>query len=124
MPYDNNNIFAKIIRGEIPCRLVYKDDKVIAFEDVNPAAKTHVLVLPIGDYKSLDDFTLNAPVSEVGNFFRKVRDIGESLGLNKTGYRIIANHGKDASQTVPHFHVHILGGESLGGLIEKDKHIR
>ncbi len=113
MEYDDNNIFAKIIRGEIPCRQVYKDNKVIAFEDINPSAKIHVLVLPIGKYISLSDFAQYATSEEVAYFFNKVREIASKLGLEKTGYRILANHGSDAGQMIPHFHVHILGGEKL-----------
>lgn len=119
--YDPNNIFAKIIRKEIPCAEVYRDDKVVAFNDIHPAAATHILVLPIGPYQSMDDFVVQASAEDVAYFFKKIRDIAHELGLHTSGYRIIANHGKNASQTVPHFHVHLLGGEPLGGLLAKDK---
>lgn len=118
--YDKENIFAKIIRKEIPCKLVYEDDEVIAFHDAHPAAPVHVLVLPKGEYISFDDFSVVADSEIVGNFFSKIRNIACDLGVDKTGYRIITNHGADASQTVLHFHVHILGGRKLGGLLRED----
>ncbi len=119
--YDQNNVFAKIIRKEIPCQQVYEDEGVFAFHDANPAAPVHVLVLPKGEYISFDDFTLNAGAEAVGNFFATVRKIAHSFGVEKTGYRLVMNHGADASQTVHHFHVHILGGRSLGGLLTEDR---
>lgn len=115
--YDKQNIFARIIRGELPCKKVYEDEQVLAFEDVMPAAAVHVLVVPKKEYSSLDDFTQNSRPEDIGRFFQTVRNIADLLGVSSTGYRIIANHGKDASQTVAHFHVHILGGEKLGGLL-------
>lgn len=120
MAYDTDNIFAKIIRGEIPCNEVYQDDNVLAFHDVSPAAAVHVLVVPKGTYVSFDDFATNAGSDAVANFFVKIREIAQDLGLGADGYRLITNHGKNASQSVPHFHVHILGGQSLGGLIPGD----
>ncbi len=124
MPYDNTNIFAKIIRKEIPCNEIYRDNKVLAFHDIQPAAKVHILVLPIAAYQSFDDFSINAPSGEVAYFFQKIRDIAHQFDVHESGYRLIMNHGKDASQTVAHFHVHILGGEILGGLVEKDRLVR
>ncbi len=118
--YDKNNIFAKIIRGEIPCKEVYRDEQVLAFHDISAAAPVHVLVLPIGEYISFDDFTSKASAETIGNFFAKIRQIAHDLGVNTTGYRLIMNHGADASQSVPHFHVHILGGAKLGGLLPGD----
>lgn len=120
--YDKNNIFAKIIRGELPCKKVYEDDKVIAIEDRFPAAPVHILVIPKGEYKSFHDFSITAEASEVAYFFKKVRDIAQDLGLVESGYRIIANHGADASQTVPHFHMHILGKRKLGALVTGDSY--
>ncbi len=114
--YDNNNIFAKIISGEIPCKEVYQDEKILAFEDVAPAAPTHVLVVPKGEYISFDDFMQNANAEQIAGFFAKTRQIASDLGLVADGYRIVMNHGKNGNQTVPHFHVHILGGKQLGGL--------
>jgi histidine triad (HIT) family protein len=115
--YDKNNIFAKIIRGEIPCDEVYSDENVIAFKDVSPAAPVHVLVLPKGEYVSFDDFVATAGSDSVGHFFSTVQQIAAQLGVVESGYRLITNHGVDASQTVMHFHVHILAGKPLGGLL-------
>jgi histidine triad (HIT) family protein len=120
--YDKNNIFARIIRGEIPTDKVFEDEKVIAIKDLHPAAPTHVLVLPKGEYRSFDDFVIGAPEPDVSNFFKKVREIANNLNLGQSGYRLIANHGSDASQTVPHFHVHILGKKRLGALVTGDTH--
>ena len=120
MAYDVDNIFAKIIRKEIPSNIVYEDDAVIAFHDVSPAAPVHVLVVPKMEVMSFDDFA-SGNGADVGAFFEKVQHIaGAILGLQESGYRLITNHGKDASQTVPHFHVHILGGKALGGLLQGD----
>lgn len=124
MAYDTNNIFAKIIRGEIPSKKAYEDDAVLAFYDVAPAAPVHVLVVPKGEYVSFDDFTAKAPADVVSGFFKSVQKIAASLGLPAGGYRLITNHGADASQSVPHFHVHIIGGRPLGGLLPGDAHAR
>ncbi|MAS86956.1 MAG: histidine triad nucleotide-binding protein [Micavibrio sp.] len=118
--YNQDNIFHKIINGHIDCDKVYEDEHVIAFNDIQPAAPVHVLVLPKGEYCSLDDFANDAPADVVAHFFKKVRDIANDLGLSEEGYRVIANHGANASQTVHHFHMHILGGRLLGGLIAGD----
>jgi diadenosine tetraphosphate (Ap4A) HIT family hydrolase len=117
MPYDAQNIFAKILRGEIPCKKVYEDDFALAFEDIQPAAPVHVLVIPKGDYASFDDFAARAPAEAMKEFFAAVQKIAAQLGLPENGYRLITNHGPDASQSVPHFHVHILGGRPLGHLL-------
>lgn len=118
--YDPSNIFAKILRGEIPSKKVYEDENVLAFEDISPAAPVHVLVLPKGEYISFDDFVSKAPTETVGAFFLTIKAIANKLGLQEGGYRIIMNHGKNASQSVPHFHAHILGGRPLGGLLPGD----
>lgn len=118
--YDDNNIFAKIIRGEIDGDKVYEDEKVLAIKDLYPAAPVHILVLPKGRYISFDDFVLSATGEEVAGFYRRVREIAAEQGVVETGYRLIANHGDNASQTIPHFHVHILGGRALGGLVPND----
>jgi histidine triad (HIT) family protein len=118
--YDPQNIFAKIIRGEIPCSKVYEDSKILAFNDISKAAPSHILVIPKGEYISFADFAANAEAQEIVSFFKKVSEIAASLGLDKTGYRLITNNGSDASQTVAHFHIHILGGKKLGGLIAGD----
>jgi diadenosine tetraphosphate (Ap4A) HIT family hydrolase len=118
--YDPNNIFAKILEGKVPCNKVYEDDFVLAFHDVSPAAPVHVLVIPKGNYISFADFTVHAGEFGIANFFATVGRIANELGLAETGYRLITNHGRNASQSVPHFHVHILGGTPLGGLLAGD----
>lgn len=121
MSYDTDNIFAKILRGEIPNEPVYEDEAVMAFRDIAPAAPTHVLVIPKGEYVSFDDFAQKAGMGAVAGFFAKVQHVAsEVLGLGENGYRLITNHGPEANQTVPHFHVHILGGKPLGGLLPDD----
>ena len=117
MSYDDTNIFAKILRGEIPNDTVYEDDAVLAFRDIAPQAPVHVLVIPKGAYVSLDDFTQNASAEEVGRFFKTVGEIAGSLGLVEDGFRTIANTGVDGGQEVPHFHVHLCGGRRLGRMI-------
>ncbi|MBN66840.1 MAG: histidine triad nucleotide-binding protein [Rickettsiales bacterium] len=124
MSYDSDNIFAKIIRGDIPCDKVYEDESVLAFNDISPAAPTHILVIPKSSYMSFDDFARQAGAEEVSNFFTTVQTIADKAGLSGSGYRLITNHGSDASQSVPHFHVHILGGKPLGGLIPGDESAR
>ncbi len=119
MEYDPNNIFAKILRGEIPCRKIYEDEHALAFEDIAPAAPVHVLVVPKGEFVSFDDFTAHAPASLQLGFFSAMRKVAQQLHLPQNGYRIIGNHGADAGQLVPHFHMHILGGKPLGGLLAK-----
>ncbi len=120
--YDINNIFAKIIRGEIPCNKIYEDDEVIAFHDLHPSAPIHILVIPKREYISFDDFTLKADEHEIANFFKVVRKIAHDFNLNKSGYRLITNHGSDAEQTIAHFHIHILGKTKLGGLVSSDSY--
>ena len=117
MSYDDNNIFARILRGEIPNDTVYEDDAVLAFRDISPQAPVHVLVIPKGAYASLDDFPRDASAEEVGNFFKTVGEIARSLGLDQDGFRTIANTGVNGGQEVPHFHVHICGGRRLGRMI-------
>lgn len=124
MSYDKNNIFAKIIRGELSCNKVYEDEQVLAFNDINPAAKQHILVIPKGEYRSFDDFILYASNELIANFFKIVKQIATEHNMVDSGYRLITNHGKDAAQTVDHFHIHLLAGESLGGLLAGDRHVR
>lgn len=112
--YDENNIFAKILRDESPYEKVYNDDNVLAFYDKYPDAPVHILVVPKGQYISYDDFIANAKSEEIISFFKSVREIAHKYDLQETGYRLVTNHGKDAEQVVPHFHVHILGGKRLG----------
>jgi diadenosine tetraphosphate (Ap4A) HIT family hydrolase len=120
MAYDRENIFARILRKEIPCTPVYEDEFALAFPDISPAAPTHVLVIPKGEFCSFDDFMLNAQPAMVQGFFAAVQRLAAQLGVDQTGYRIISNHGAHASQTVPHFHIHLLGGRALGGLLPGD----
>jgi histidine triad (HIT) family protein len=119
MAYDRNNVFARILRGEIPCRKVYEDQHVLAFHDINPQSPVHILVIPKGEYVSLDDFSANASDAELAAFLRAVGAVAREQGLAAPGYRILANHGRDAHQEVPHFHVHIFGGRPLGRMISK-----
>jgi len=120
-PYDHENIFAKILRGEIPARKVYEDAHALAFHDINPQAPVHVLVIPKGPYVSLDDFLAEAPDELVTGFFRAVGQVARALGLAEseggTGFRALANAGRDAGQEVPHLHVHLFGGKPLGPML-------
>lgn len=116
MIYDQNNVFAKIIRGEIPSKKVYEDEKVLAFYDISKAAPTHVLVIPKGEYVNLTDFAAKAKAEEVSYFFKKVCEIAKLLGVDESGFRLIANSGANANQTVLHFHVHILAGKKMTSL--------
>ena len=119
MTYDSENIFAKILRGEIPCNKVYEDDHALAFHDINPQAPTHVLVIPKGAYVSNADFTANASDVEIAGFLRAVGQVARELGLEAPGYRILANHGADSGQEVPHYHVHVFGGRPLGPMLKQ-----
>ena len=114
--YDTNNIFAKILRKEIPCELVYEDDRVLFFNDVNPQAKIHILAIPKMDVVDFNDFILRSDKESIKYFFSKIYDVVKELNLDQSGYRLITNNGKDANQVVPHFHVHILGGENIGDI--------
>lgn len=118
-PYDPDNIFAKILREEIPCKKIYEDDYALCFHDVTPQAPVHALVIPKGAYRSFSDFTANASDEKICGFFRAVKQSVLLLNLEKEGYRLLANHGEHAGQEVPHFHIHICGGGSLGRLISK-----
>lgn len=117
MAYDKDNIFAKILAGEIPCEKVYEDDHVLAFNDINPKCPVHVLVIPKGDYVSHDDFSEHASDAEIAAFTRAVGRIARDLGVAGSGYRLIANAGVNGGQEVPHYHVHILGGAHVGPMV-------
>mgnify|MGYP006440797931 FL=1 len=119
MPYDDQNVFAKILRAEIPCDKVYEDDWALAFKDISPKAPTHLLVIPKGAYVSMDDFSANASADEIAGFFRAVGTVARGAGATQDGYRMLANHGRDARQEVPHFHVHVFGGRDLGGMVKR-----
>ena len=118
-PYDDDNIFAKILRGEIPSNEVYDDEWAYAFEDINAQAQVHVLVIPKGRYVSWDDFSANAGPEEIAGFVRAVGKVARDLGLVEPGYRMMANIGAHGGQEVPHLHVHIFGGEPLGPMIAR-----
>lgn len=124
MAYDKNNIFAKILRGEIPNNTVYEDEYVLAFHDIAGAAPVHVLIIPKGEYSSFHDFVEMAKADVVAAFFNRVQLVADKLGLTADGYRLITNHGHNGSQSVPHFHVHLLGGKQLGGLLAGDALVR
>lgn len=118
-PYDDNNIFARILRGEIPSDRVYEDDHVLAFRDINPQAPEHVLVIPKGAYVSWDDFSARASDSEIAGFVRAVGKIARDMGLVEPGYRLLANIGHDGHQEVPHLHIHLFGGRPLGPMLAR-----
>jgi len=115
--YDTDNIFAKILRGEIPCDKVFENEFALAFNDISPLAPVHVLVIPKGEYISFDDFTQKASSDEMSGFYRAVQEVANKLEVQKKGYRLVANIGKDARQEVLHYHIHILAGRDLGGVL-------
>ena len=117
MAYDRNNIFARILRGEIPCKKVFEDEHVLAFHDINPRAPTHVLVIPKGEYVSMDDFSAKASDAEIAALIRAVGQIAREQGVAASGYRILANAGANGHQEVPHLHIHIFGGRPLGRML-------
>ena len=118
-PYDDGNIFARILRGEIPARKVHEDDHALAFHDIAPQAPVHVLVIPKGAYVSVADFSLKADAETVAGFWRAVAETARKLGLEDAGFRVLTNMGHDAGQEVPHFHVHIFGGGPLGPMLAR-----
>ena len=119
MAYENDNVFAKILRGELPCDKVYENDHALAFRDIQPQAPVHILVIPKGSYVSMDDFSENASDAEISEFFRAVGLVARDARVVETGYRVLTNHGNDGHQEVPHFHVHVLGGRDLGGMVRR-----
>jgi diadenosine tetraphosphate (Ap4A) HIT family hydrolase len=116
-PYDDQNVFARILRGEIPSRKVYEDEWALAFHDIAPQAPTHVLVIPKGAYVSFADFSEHASEAEIAGFFRAVGRIAREAGYEADGYRLLANMGVHAGQEVPHFHVHLFAGKPLGRML-------
>ena len=118
-PYDDSNIFARILRGELPCAKVYEDEHVLAFNDIRPLARTHILVIPKGPYVSWDDFSERGSDEEVAAFVRAVGRIAREQGLVAPGYRLLANVGLDSGQEVPHLHVHIFAGQPLGPMLAR-----
>ena len=120
MTYDKNNIFAKILRGEIPCEKIYENEYVLSFYDVNPKKKIHVLVIPKGEYTDLDDFNLNASEKEISELIKGITLVAKKLGISVNGgegYRALANIGSNGGQEVPHLHFHLFGGEKIGKMV-------
>ncbi|MGT2514741.1 histidine triad nucleotide-binding protein [Sphingomonas panni] len=118
-PYDDDNIFARILRGKIPAKRVYEDDFALAFHDIAPQAPVHVLVIPKGRYVSWDDFAAKAPDAEIAGFVRAVGHVARAEGLVEPGYRLLANIGGHGGQEVPHLHVHLFGGRPLGPMLSR-----
>jgi len=118
-PYDDGNVFARILRGELPCKKVYEDEHALAFHDINPQAPVHVLVIPKGRYVSWADFAAQASEAEIAGFVRAVGKVAADLGLVEPGYRLLANVGPDGHQEVPHLHVHLFGGRPLGPMLAR-----
>ena len=121
MSYDNNNIFAKILKGEIPCKKIYEDEFVLSFHDINPQKKIHALVIPKGKYVDLDDFSLNASLEEMAGLLKGINKVAKKLGISGDigkGYRALANISDHGGQEVPHLHFHLFGGERVGKMVE------
>ena len=117
MSYDNNNIFAKILRNEIPCNKIYEDEFVLSFHDINPQKKIHALVIPKGEYVDLDDFNKKASDKEIIEFHKALSHVPSLLGATGKGYRVLSNIGSDGGQEVPHLHFHIFAGEKIGKMV-------
>ena len=118
-PYDDDNIFARILRGEIPAKRVYEDEHALAFHDINPQAPVHILVIPKGAYVSWDDFSERASAEEIAGFVKAVGHVARSQGMVTRGYRLLANVGRNGGQEVPHLHVHIFAGGPLGPMLAR-----
>ena len=121
-PYDDSNTFARILRGEIPCKKIYEDQWALAFDDTNPLAPVHVLAIPKGNYTSFADFSARAGADEIAGFMRAVGTVAKGLGLEVQGYRLLANMGEHGGQEVPHFHLHLFGGRPLGRMLPDGGH--
>ena len=119
LPYDDSNVFAKILRGQIPSQKVYEDEWSFAFYDINPQAPVHILVIPKGAYVSWDDFSARASDGEIAGFVRAVGHVAREQGLVAPGYRLLANIGAHGHQEVPHLHVHLFGGRQLGAMLPR-----
>ena len=121
MEYDKNNIFAKILRGEIPCKKIYEDEFILAFHDINPQKKVHALVVPKGEYVDLDDFSSKASKNEITGLIKGISIVAKKIGVSEEvkggGYRSLVNIGENGEQEVPHLHFHILGGEKVGKMV-------
>jgi diadenosine tetraphosphate (Ap4A) HIT family hydrolase len=118
-PYDRDNVFARILRGELPCNKVYEDEWALAFHDIAPQAPVHILVIPKGEWVSWDDFSARAPADEIVGFVRAVGHVAREQGLVEPGYRLLANTGREGGQEVPHLHVHVFGGRPLGPMLSR-----
>jgi diadenosine tetraphosphate (Ap4A) HIT family hydrolase len=119
MAYDRDNVFARILRGELPCTKVYEDEHVLAFRDINPQAPSHVVLIPKGEYIAADDFSAKASDAELASFMRAIAKIAGAEGVAQSGFRLIANTGKNGHQEVPHFHMHVVGGHDLGPMLRR-----
>lgn len=119
LPYDDHNIFARILRGELPCKKVHETEHSLAFHDINPLAPIHVLVIPKGAYVAWDDFSAKASEAEIADFVRAVGDVARSTGASAQGYRLLSNTGKRGGQEVPHLHIHLFGGAPLGAMLAR-----
>jgi diadenosine tetraphosphate (Ap4A) HIT family hydrolase len=118
MAYDSNNVFARILRGELPCKKAYEDEHVLAFHDIRPQTPVHILVIPKSAYVDFGEFAAKATDAEIAALFRAVALVAEDAGVAETGYRFLANNGEDGNQEVPHLHVHVFGGRNLGRMIK------
>jgi histidine triad (HIT) family protein len=121
MAYDRQNVFALILRGELPCNRVYEDEHVLAFHDIRPQAPVHIVLIPKGEYVSADDFSEKAFDAELAAFMRAISHLAREAGVREGGYRILANHGPAAHQEVPHFHLHLFGGRDLGPVLRRER---
>jgi histidine triad (HIT) family protein len=121
MAYDPNNVFALILRGELPCDKVYEDEHVLAFRDIRPQAPVHIVLIPKGEYASVDDFSEKASEAELAAFMRAIARLARDAGISESGYRILSNHGHAAHQEVAHFHLHLCGGRDLGPMLRRPR---
>lgn len=117
-PYDDTNVFARILRGELPCDRIFEDEHTLAFRDIQPQTRVHILVIPKGRYVSMADFSVRATAHEIESLVRAIGRVAREAGVEGEGYRFLSNHGEHAYQEVPHFHVHVFGGEPLGRMIK------
>jgi histidine triad (HIT) family protein len=119
--YDDNNIFARILRGEIPCDKVHENDHALAFRDISPQAPSHILVIPKGKYVSMDDFSARASDAELAGLLRAVGQVARDAGIAESGYRLLVNNGEHGHQEVPHLHFHVVGGRPLGRMLSQPR---
>jgi len=119
MVYERDNVFARILRGELPCTKIYEDEHVLAFRDIRPQAPSHVVLIPKGEYVAADDFAEKASDAELAAFMRAIARIAQAEGIAESGFRLIANAGRDGHQEVPHFHLHLVGGRDLGPMLRR-----